>query len=143
LPRRKHDVHLVAIATGPGVEELYWPIAKPYQAVSPVVDRRVIGSTGAVWIDFDGDGSRTSAFDYAKGLMSRYDQRATEITRSLAGYDEAVAVQTAGLLDSRGISLDDSQIRAAAKEAGAQVQRGFQAFAKAKRDGEIARGKKP
>src|SRR5439155_25833855 len=29
LPRFKHDVHLAAIATGPGMRELYWPIAKP------------------------------------------------------------------------------------------------------------------
>ena len=48
LPRFKHDVHLVAVATGPGVTELYWPIAKPYQPTSPRRQRRVIGATGAV-----------------------------------------------------------------------------------------------
>ena len=33
LPRPAHDVHLVAVATGPGVEGLFWPIGKPYQPV--------------------------------------------------------------------------------------------------------------
>jgi hypothetical protein len=56
LPPYRHDAHLVALASGPGVEELYLPIAKPYQPTSPVVRRRVIGSTGAVWLDGDGDG---------------------------------------------------------------------------------------
>ena len=49
--------------------ELYWPIAKPYQPTSPRVDRRVIGSTGAVWLDGDGDGVWTSAFAYAQRLV--------------------------------------------------------------------------
>src|SRR5207244_12818140 len=37
LPRFKHDTWLAAVATGPGVTELYWPIARPYQPASPVV----------------------------------------------------------------------------------------------------------
>src|SRR5207244_8986598 len=62
LPRRKYDEHLVAVALGPGVRDLSWPIAKPYQPTSPVVDSRVIGVSGAVWLDHDGDGRRTRAF---------------------------------------------------------------------------------
>src|SRR5262249_53706982 len=31
LPRFRHDVHLVAVAGGPGVTGLYWPVARPYQ----------------------------------------------------------------------------------------------------------------
>src|SRR5262249_15164060 len=69
LPRPRHDVHLVAVATGPAVTSLHWPIAKPYQPTSPVVESRVIGLTGAVWVDGDGDGKRTSARDYARKLM--------------------------------------------------------------------------
>src|SRR5207302_4696068 len=37
LPRPRRDVYLVAVATGPGVTGLYWPIAKPYQPDSPAV----------------------------------------------------------------------------------------------------------
>jgi hypothetical protein len=139
LPRFEHDVHLVAIATGPGVEALYWPIAKPYQATSPVVNRRVIGSTGAVWIDNDGDGKRTCSFDYARRLMAKHNNRAAEIIRSLADYDEAIAIQIAALFDAQRVSLDDPEIRSAARNAGPHVDRGFQAFLKAKRAGEIAR----
>jgi hypothetical protein len=140
LARPKHDVHLVAVATGPGVEALYWPIAKPYQPMSPIVQRRVIGSTGAIWLDCDGDGKRTSALDYGRRLVAKYD-RTADIIKSLAGYDEAVATQTAGLLQAKGVSLDDDEIRAAAKSAGPQVERGFRAFFEAWRASEIAKSK--
>src|SRR5207253_7250815 len=69
LPRFRHDVHLVAIASGPGISDLYWPIAKPFQPASPVVKRRVIAATGAVWLDGDGDAKRTSAREYARRLF--------------------------------------------------------------------------
>ena len=69
LPRFKHDVHLTAVATGPGVTELYWPIARPYQPMSIDVNRQVIGASGAVWLDADGDGKRTSAFEYASRIV--------------------------------------------------------------------------
>lgn len=85
LPRFLHDVHLVAIASGPGVEKLYWPIAKPYQPTSPKVNRRVIGASGAVWIDADGNEKRTSAHSYAAWLVHQHGH-------------EAVAVQVASLL---------------------------------------------
>ena len=60
LPHFRHDVYLVAIASGPGVTEPYWPIAKPYQPTSPVAEPRVIGSTGAVWLDGDGDSNEAA-----------------------------------------------------------------------------------
>jgi uncharacterized membrane protein YgcG len=56
LPRPKHDVHLVAIATGPGVAAPYWPTAKPYQPTSSRWQPYLIGSTGAVWLDADASG---------------------------------------------------------------------------------------
>src|SRR5262249_50697417 len=34
LPRFRHDAHLVAITSGPGVRELFWPIARSYQPTS-------------------------------------------------------------------------------------------------------------
>jgi hypothetical protein len=135
LPRFRHDVHVVAIASGPGVTELYWPIAKPYQPTSPKVDRRVIGASGAVWIDADGDGKRTSAYAYAQRLMKTREPQ--KVIAVLADYDEAVAVQVASLLRARGVSPDMDAI----SKAGDHVERGFQAFADAWRDSEIAREK--
>ena len=61
LPRPKHDVHLVAIALGKGIDGPYWPTAKPYQPTSPDWEPRTLGVSGAVWLDGDGDGRRTSA----------------------------------------------------------------------------------
>ena len=52
----QRDVHLVAIATGPGMEGPWWPMAKPYQPTTPDFEARAFGCSGAVWIDGDGDG---------------------------------------------------------------------------------------
>jgi hypothetical protein len=139
LPRFNHNVHLVAIASGPGVRDLYWPIAKPYQPTSPHVDRRVIGSTGAVWLDADGDGKRTSAFEYAQRVIQAAGADLPKLVRQLGDYDEAVAAQTAGLLQARGISVQDPVLREAARKAGAQVERGFQAYLDAWRESQLAR----
>jgi len=139
LPHFNHDVHLVAIATGPGVESLYWPIAKPYQPTSPIVDRRVIGSTGAVWLDAEGDGQRTSAREYAQRLMTKHGNSPSDVAAALASYDQAVAVQAAALLNASGADLSDSKLRAAAAQAGPQVEHGFRAFLEAWRAGEVAR----
>lgn len=139
LPRFTHDVYLVAIATGPGVRELYWPIAKPYQPSSPDVKRLVIGSTGAVWIDADGDGKRTSAYEYAKRILNRTGPNAGNVIRELRDYDEAVATQAAGLLNSQGVSIEDSAVAVAAKEAGPRVEQGFRAFIGAMRQCREAR----
>src|SRR5690606_4064476 len=35
IPRPVHDVHLVAIGRGPGINGPYWKTAKPYQPTSP------------------------------------------------------------------------------------------------------------
>jgi hypothetical protein len=138
LPRFRHDVHLAAITIGPGVEAPYWPLAKPYQPTSPVVERRVIGSTGAVWLDVDGDGRRTTAREYAQRLMTSYDSRAVDVIAALAAYDEAVAVQAAALLKARGEDLLDADIQAAVQQAGAHVERAFRSFLEAWRAGEAA-----
>ena len=140
LPRWRHDVHLVAIASGPGVREPYWPIARPHQPASPVVERRVLGSTGAVWLDADGDGERTSALAYARRLVREAGGEWPRVVRALADYDEAVAAQAAGLLQARGISVAGVEVRAAARKAGPQVERGFRAFSEAWRESQIARG---
>lgn len=142
LPRFEQDVFLTAMATGPGVRELYWPIAKPYQPTSPRVEPRVIGATGAIWLDSDGDGKRTCAFDYAQQILQAAGNDPVKTIDALAKYDEAVATQAAGLLQSRGVSVQDAALRQAARKAGQHVERGFQAFAEAWRDCQIAQSKR-
>ena len=101
LPKFKHDVHLVAIATGPGVDQLYWPTPRPYQPSSPVWHSYVIGSTGAVWIDADGSGEFNSAFDYARRVVEDSKSDTDQLIKRLSDYDEAVAAQAARLLHVR------------------------------------------
>lgn len=59
LPPPAHDAHLVVIASGPGVRAPFWEIPPPYQATSPRLEPRVLGSTNPIWIDADGDGRFT------------------------------------------------------------------------------------
>ena len=141
LPNLRHDVHLVAIATGPGVRELYWPIAKPYQPMSPVAEPRVIGSTGAVWLNGDGDGKRTSARGYAERLLREAGGEWSKLVPALSAYDEAVAAQAASLLQAKGVSLGDEGVRAAVRKAGPHVEKAFEAFAEEWRESQIARGR--
>jgi hypothetical protein len=142
LMKPKHDVHLVAIATGPGMTDLYWPIAKPYQPTENTVRKVVIGCTGAVWVDADGDGKRTSAFDYAKRIYKEVGGTWQKVVKALAGYDESVAAQAASLLRSDGVSLNEPEVRDAARRAGEQVARGFTAYWDEWRASQIARREK-
>ncbi len=139
LPRPAHDLFLLAVATGPAVHELYWPIAKPYQPTSPVVRGRVLGVTGAAWVDADGDGRWTSARGYAERLLREAGGAWSKLVPALGRYDEAVAAQAAALLRARGVTQDDPAVAVAVKKAGPQVERGFQAFREAWRDSQVAR----
>ena len=138
LPRPKHDVHLVAVATGPGVSALHWPIGKPYQPTSPAVRKRVIGVTGAVWLDADGDGRPTPALAVARKIVADAGADWRKAVRGLAGCDEAAAVQAAGLLRARGHPPTDKEVRDEARAAGEAVLRGFDAYTEAWRESAVA-----
>ena len=129
-----HDVNLVAIARGPGVDGLYWKTAKPYQPDSPDWEARVIGVSGAVWLDVDGDGRRTPAFDYARRIVGG-DADMASVLKQTANYDAAVATHVAGLLAKGGVDLRSVNWRGAA----ARVREGFDRYLRAVRDTELAR----
>ena len=97
IPKPTHDVHLVAIATGPGVKAPFWEIPRPYQATSKTFVSRVIGSTNPIWIDADGDHQFSSAFALAQVLLQKAGGDRAKARAMLAGYDEAVAVQLMSL----------------------------------------------
>jgi len=103
IPRPAHDVHLVVIATGPGVSEPFWGIARPYQPTSKALGARVIGSTNPIWLDVDGDGKFHSALAYAQALLKRHGNDRGALSAALKNYDEAVAVQVAELLSAAGL----------------------------------------
>lgn len=139
LPRPRHDTHLVAVASGPGVSALYWPITRPYQPTSSVVRRRVVGSTGAVWLDADGDGQRTSARALAGRLLQGAAGDWRTAVKAIAGYDEAVAHQAADLLRARGVAVGGWDVLDAAREAGPGVGRAFEEYWEAWRECQVAR----
>jgi len=139
IPRPTHDVFLSLIAVGPGVKALYWPIPKPYQPKSADWTSYVLGGTGAVFVDADGDGKFSSAHDYAERLVEASGDDLGALAKKLGDYDEATAVQGASLLNGRGVSPLDDRISQAVKDAAPQTRRGFQAYAEAWRESQAAR----
>jgi hypothetical protein len=129
LPRPQHDVHLVAIATGPGMTAPFWAIPRPYQPVSRRWESRVIGSTNPIWIDADDDGRFSSARAYATELLARHGPVPSALLPALSRYDEAVAAQAASLCAAAGADLRSPSFARGLAEATAPVRRGFAAFA--------------
>lgn len=142
IPKPAHDVHLVAIAIGPGIRGLYWPTAKPYQPVSPAWTAITIGCSGAVWLDVDNDGRRTCAREYAERIVMKAQQDYERLVTELAPYDEAVAAQTANLLYRSGISLQEERLVKALDDAATATKAGFQAYREAVRENELARAQR-
>lgn len=146
LPRPDHDVHLVAIATGPGIRESWWKTARPYQPDSPDWIPKTLGCSGAVWLDADGDGQRSCAADYAETVTSRAAGDVRRLTALLADCDAAVAVQAARLFQSalgdpvklagKGLEAPDAQ--AAIATASAAARDGIRRYLAAVRRNRIA-----
>ncbi len=132
LPRPPHDVHLVAVATGPGITAPYWAIPRPYQPTSKRWIGRVIGATNPVWLDADGDGRFTAARDYARLLIERNHEASSTAITLLAGFDEAVAAQLASLLDAANVDLNGEQVRLLLEKSSASARRGFESYAEAR-----------
>jgi hypothetical protein len=139
LPKFQHDVHLAAIATGPGVQEPFWPTPRPYQPTSPVWNSYVVGSTGAVWVDADGSGDFTSAFEYASRLVAEFADDFPRLMKQLAEYDEAVAAQAARILHVRKLKTLGELLEAAVHTDSQSIKDGFRAYVDAWKETETAR----
>lgn len=139
LPRPKHDVFLTAIALGPGITEPYWATAKPYQPTSSELDLHTLACSGAVWIDGDGDGRRSSARDYAERLWAAADEKPDELIKNLTDYDAATAAHGFFLYHSSGGDLESSDLKAALKDAPDHVRNGFGRYFAAWRKCRLAR----
>ncbi|MEQ1859021.1 MAG: CehA/McbA family metallohydrolase [Chthoniobacteraceae bacterium] len=98
IPRPAHDVHLVVIATGPGITEAFWESPWPYQSSSRTFVPRVIGSTNPIWLDADGDGQFQSAFAYAQALIKRLGSEPDKLREALKNFDDAVTAQVGSLI---------------------------------------------
>jgi hypothetical protein len=130
IPRPAHDVHLVAIATGPGVTAPYWAIPRPYQPTSRVWEPRVIGATNPVWIDADGDGRFTSPRGYAAELVNRAGPDPAKLIPLLDSFDQTVAAQVASLCHAAGRDGRNAERERLLESAPAHVRDGFAAFQK-------------
>lgn len=139
LPRLAHDSHLVAIALGPGIDGPWWKTARPYQPTSPDWKAQVIGCSGAVRLDGDGDGRWSSPRDNAQRLVKEAGDDLARLAESLGPYDEATAAQAAHLVQTSGKSLLAEENAAIVKTAPDHVQRGFRDYLDAWRECEQAR----
>jgi hypothetical protein len=143
IPRPSHDVHLVAIATGPGITGPHWKTALPYQPTSPDWEPTSLGCSGAVWLDVDGDGRRSSARDYAEFAVGSSGGKIEAIVEKLKTYDEATASQAAFVFH-RQTGLDkqnpflSGDVQAAVRKAAPHVQDGIQKYVDAWRRNQIA-----
>jgi hypothetical protein len=142
LPRPKHDVHLVAIALGKGIDGPYWPTAKPYQPTLPDWEPRTLGISGAVWLDGDGNGRRTSPREYAERVVADAGGDLAKLVHSLAAFDAAVAAQAAHQFVAGGGTLDPASIEQATKAAPPAVAAGFQAWWQAWREQRLAQAER-
>ena len=139
IPRPSHDIHLVAIATGPGVEGFHWRAARPYQPDSPAWRPRMLGASGAVWVDADGDGRATAAHDYAVRLWKDCDGDLPKLVESLREYDRAVAAQAAHLYQQAGGSLLKPDAAKVWRTASEETKAGFARYLEAWRGCQMAR----
>ena len=143
IPRPGHDVHLVAIATGPGITGPHWKTALPYQPTSPDFEPTSLGCSGAVWLDVDGDGRRSSARDYAEFAVGSSGGNINAIVEKLKSYDEATAAQAAFVFHRQaGLEKQNpflsSDVQAAVRKASPHVQEGMQNYVDAWRRNQIA-----
>lgn len=134
-----HDVHLVAVATGPGIEQPYWRTAKPYQPTNPNPKTIVWGSSGAVRLDASRDGRWQSARDEAIALLYRTDGAVEKTLRALEPFDRAVAMQVAHLLIQPPEVWEQPELQQGLDGAARHVREAFMDYRQAWRDGEVAR----
>ena len=126
IPFPKHDIYLVAMSEGPGSGMPYWPIAKPYQPASTDWTPKLIGSTGAVWIDGDKNKKRNAAYDYAKAIMNSSGNNISKMIKDLNEYDEAVAAQLAALLWKEKMDLNSQVIKETLDASKPEIKAGFE-----------------
>jgi hypothetical protein len=131
VPPPQQDVHLVAIAVGPGISAPFWRTAKPYQPTTPAWSPRFLGCSGAVWLDVDGDGQRTPAVEYARRAFTAANGDLRKLLEALSAYDEATAAQAAHLYQLEARPFDTDAILDAVKNAAPAVRDGFQSYIQA------------
>lgn len=141
LPKPKHDVFYVAIATGPGIEQPYWKTALPYQPDSVSTETFVIGCSGARWFDADGDGKFTSAREYAEQLFLAAEKDLAKALQLFeeGEFDSAVGAHLAHTYRKNGGSLSSKEFQAGMRSTDLGIRDGFSDYLREWRDSQIAR----
>ncbi len=129
-----HDLHLVALARGPGVTGLHWPIAKPYQPTSRTWESYVFGSSGAVFVDAEGDGDWTSANDYARRAVDAAGGDFAALLQQLRRFDQATAAFAAHHWVEAGERIRGEPAQSLLKSAPDAVRSGFETYARSQRE---------
>lgn len=106
VPIPSHDAWLVVVASGPGVNEPFWAMPRPYQPTSLIWTPKVLGITNPLWLDGDGDGRYTSPRSLASELIQRSEGNAARLADGLNGMDDSVLLQALSLLHGEGRDLD-------------------------------------
>jgi len=128
LPRPKHDVHLIAVATGPGIRAPFWESPRSYQPTSRKHEPLVQGATNPIWIDGDGDGKFTAARGYARRLLKIHGKDLPKLFVALETFDQAIAEQAAELLVAGGQDVRNARFRKHLISAAPTTRAGFTAF---------------
>ena len=88
----------------------------------------MIGATGWIRIDGDGDARYSSPLDYARELVDATGGDAGRLMDRLADYDEAVSVQAASVLRQTGVDLNAASVRDAIERSAPHVRQAFVAY---------------
>lgn len=139
LPVASFDMNLVAIAMGPGIGESFWKTAKPYQPISSRWEPAVLGCSGAVWIDGDRDGKKSSARSYAEKVVGEMKSDIQDLLQRLVPYDEAIVCQAFWLLQQSGQAVDTAEVAALVQKSGDEIQAGYRKFREAWRRAEVTK----
>lgn len=139
LPGHSYDSFVTAVVRGPGVTQLYWPIAKPYQPTSPDWSPEFMAVTGAVWIDADGDRKVTSARAYARRVCEVADYDLSHVLNALKQYDTAVALHVADEFYQHNTDAFTSSVLPAAHRSEPFISEAFDTFMEAIRECQRAR----
>ena len=129
LPSPKHDTHLIAIATGPGITEPFWESPRPYVPTSRKHKPRVQGATNPIFLDGDGDGKYTPPRLQAEQMFTKYSKDLSSLFSTLSSKDSAIAAQLASVMHRSGLKLNLPSIRKH-WAANSSTRLGFEAYLK-------------
>ncbi len=134
IEKPARDFHLVAVARGPGVTSLHWPIAKAYQPTGIDWKPYCFGSSGIVRIDSNDDGQWTSASEYARRAVNQSGGDFSALLNRLASHDAATACFAAQFWEQAKQDVSAAEVAAKLAVAPKPIRTGFQEYRRSLRE---------